>query len=85
MHGGAVYARESLSEPREGTILTVLTDFAREVHACAAKACATSARCCAAACGRAASLEAHDAAARGLRKANVVDAGAQGFVEISRA
>ena len=32
VHGGAAYARESLSEPREGTILTVLTDFAREIH-----------------------------------------------------
>ncbi len=32
VHGGAVYARESLAEPREGTILTVLTDFAAEVR-----------------------------------------------------
>ena len=30
--GGAEYARESLSEPREGTILTVLTDFAHELN-----------------------------------------------------
>jgi len=32
VHGGAAYARESMSEPREGTILTVLTDFAHEIH-----------------------------------------------------
>ncbi|MBL8267548.1 DAK2 domain-containing protein, partial [Steroidobacter sp.] len=25
---GAIYARDSLSEPREGTVLTVITDFA---------------------------------------------------------
>src|SRR6185312_16399739 len=29
---GAEYARESLSEPREGTLLTVLTDFADEAR-----------------------------------------------------
>ena len=33
VRGGADYARDSLSEPREGTILTVLADFARELHA----------------------------------------------------
>jgi len=30
--GGAEYARESLSEPREGTILSVLTAFAHAVQ-----------------------------------------------------
>src|SRR6185295_12887684 len=33
---GSAYARESLSEPREGTILTVITDFAAEAAAAAA-------------------------------------------------
>ena len=37
VRGGADYARESLSEPREGTILTVLTDFAHEIHVGAAR------------------------------------------------
>src|SRR6185295_10761199 len=32
---GSAYARESLSEPREGTILTVITDFAAEAAAAA--------------------------------------------------
>ncbi|MCI0434430.1 MAG: DAK2 domain-containing protein, partial [Gemmatimonadetes bacterium] len=33
VEGGARYAREALSEPREGTLITVLSDFAAEVIA----------------------------------------------------
>lgn len=83
VNGGAEYARESLSEPREGTILTVLTDFAHAVQ---------RAR-------RDAMWDFHSMLRRGvaaaqvsvertrfqlevLRKADVVDAGAQGFVEL---
>ena len=82
--GGAVYARESLAEPREGTILTVLTDFAAAVqsavHATGVrdfrtlfhKALATART----------SLEATRNQLEMLRRANVVDAGALGFVEM---
>jgi uncharacterized protein len=81
--GGAAYARESLSEPREGTILSVLTAFAQAVqrarrdgpqdfrailrHGVAAANAA---------------LEQTRFQLEVLRKANVVDAGAQGFVEL---
>ena len=84
LEGGARYAREALSEPREGTLLTVLSDFAAEV--------ATLARTGAisdfgALFKRAlprtqASLENTRNQLEALRRANVVDAGAQGFVEI---
>ena len=83
VRGGADYARESMSDPREGTILTVLTDFAREVHAVQREGVrdfasllhrgVTAAR---------ASLERTTFQLEALRKANVVDAGAQGFVEL---
>ena len=47
---GSSYAREALGEPREGTILTILTDFSNQLKV--------------------------------LKKAGVVDAGAQGFVDL---
>jgi DegV family protein with EDD domain len=83
VRGGADYARESLSEPREGTILTVLTDFARELHAVQRE----GARDFAALLRRGVqaaqvSLERTTFQLEALRKANVVDAGAQGFVEL---
>ncbi len=37
---GAGYARESVTEPREGTILSVMTDFAQAAHAAASGATA---------------------------------------------
>ncbi|MBX3704379.1 MAG: DegV family EDD domain-containing protein [Steroidobacteraceae bacterium] len=81
--GGAAYARESLAEPREGTILTVLSDFAgavqravqggvREFQPLFRDALATARR----------SLEATREQLDMLRRANVVDAGALGFVEL---
>lgn len=83
VRGGADYARESLSEPREGTILTVLSDFAHEVHAVQREGVrdftALLHRGVAAA---RASLERTTFQLEALRKANVVDAGAQGFVEL---
>ena len=82
--GGAEYARESLSEPREGTILSVIADFAREAAA-ANKAGAISFQPLLARAIRAA--EASVARTTGqleaLRKANVVDAGALGFLELA--
>lgn len=83
VHGGADYARDSLSDPREGTILTVLTDFAHEVQAVRREGVrdfrALLKRGVRAA---QASLERTPLQLEVLRKANVVDAGAQGFVEL---
>ena len=81
--GGAVYARESLSEPRDGTILSVLTDFAQAAHAAAAGA--TEFRPVLDRAMRAAqdSLARTTEQLEALRRANVVDAGAQGFVELA--
>ncbi len=80
---GAAYARESLAEPREGTILTVLTDFAaaleagvrngeRDFRPLFREALATARE----------SLDATRGLLEVLRRANVVDAGALGFVEL---
>jgi len=81
--GGADYARDSLSEPREGTILTVLTDFAREVHAVQREGVRDFAALLRRGVVAArASLERTKFQLEVLRKANVVDAGAQGFVEL---
>jgi len=83
VHGGAAYARDSLSEPREGTILTVLTDFAREVQSVRREG-VRDFRGLLLRGVRAAqvSLERTPLQLEVLRKANVVDAGAQGFVEL---
>ncbi len=81
---GAAYARESLSEPREGTILTVIADFAAEAAA-AADGGVTEFRALfrrALAVART-SLDATPAQLEMLRRANVVDAGAMGFVELA--
>jgi DegV family protein with EDD domain len=80
---GAACARESLSEPREGTILTVLTDFAVAMQAANRSGVedldALFRRGVAAA---RVSLERTPELLDALRKANVVDAGALGFVEL---
>jgi len=83
VRGGADYARESLSDPREGTILTVLTDFAHEVHAVQREGVRDFAALLRRGVTAAqASLERTTFQLEALRKANVVDAGAQGFVEL---
>jgi len=81
---GANYAREAMTEPREGTILTVLSDFAHEVREqVAAKGIRSFRALFQAALERARrSLEATRNQLEVLRKANVVDAGALGFVEL---
>jgi DegV family protein with EDD domain len=81
--GGADYARESLSEPREGTILTVLTDFAHAVQRARREGIADFRSLLRRGVVVAqASLEQTTFQLEALRKANVVDAGAQGFVEL---
>ena len=84
LSGGSDYARESLAEPRDGTILTVIEDFAGAARAAAGRGVSefrvlfrealTAAR---------ASLEATTSKLESLRRANVVDAGALGFVELA--
>jgi DegV family protein with EDD domain len=81
---GANYARDSLAEPREGTVLTVITDFARETakltgmngvkdfFALLNQGLAATRR----------SLRGTSEQLDELRKAGVVDAGAQGFVDL---
>jgi hypothetical protein len=82
--GGASYARESLAEPREGTILTVLTDFAaavaREVRERGVQDFPALFR--AALATAQTSLQATRNQLESLRRADVVDAGAMGFVEL---
>ena len=81
--GGAAYARESLSEPREGTILTVLADFAQAVQRARRDGLRDFRELLARGVTAAhASLEQTKFQLEALRKANVVDAGAQGFVEL---
>jgi DegV family protein with EDD domain len=80
---GAAYARESLSEPREGTILTVLTDFAAEAAAAADGTTEFRALFRRALAAARVSLDATPAKLEILRRANVVDAGAMGFVELA--
>jgi DegV family protein with EDD domain len=81
---GASYARESLTEPREGTVLTVITEFAREVLRLTTsqgladfialfKHGLSAAR---------QSLVGTSGQLAELRDAGVVDAGAQGFVDL---
>lgn len=81
---GASYARGAMTEPREGTILTVLADFASEVREqVLAHGVRDFRRLFGLALSRARrSLEATRTQLEVLRKANVVDAGALGFVEM---
>jgi DegV family protein with EDD domain len=79
---GADYARESLSEPREGTILTVITDFAAEGTAAAREGVDFRLLLRRALAAARVSLDATPEKLEMLRRANVVDAGALGFVEL---
>lgn len=81
---GCEYARDALSDPQEGTILSVISAFARELDqrtraapqpglpAVLPHAVASASR----------ALEATERQLEVLRKAGVVDAGAKGFVEL---
>ena len=80
---GADYARESLADPREGTILTVIADFASAAQAAAARGVTDiPAQFREALRAARASLDATTAKLEVLRRADVVDAGALGFVEL---
>ena len=81
MQGGASYARDALAEPREGTILTVLQDVASELRAQVPRSGHDLRRLVRQALERARiSLAATRDQLEPLHRANVVDAGAAGFV-----
>jgi hypothetical protein len=83
VEGGAAYARDAMTEPKEGTILTVLKDLAISVRADVEAGIADFVRLLERAHARTrASVEATRGQLDELRRANVVDAGAQGFAEI---
>ncbi|NNF51759.1 MAG: DegV family EDD domain-containing protein [Gammaproteobacteria bacterium] len=82
---GADYAREAMDEPREGTILSVIRDFADEVQKAQEKTDAGFGTLLRAGLARAeASLADTPNQLEALRKAGVVDAGARGFVDLVR-
>jgi DegV family protein with EDD domain len=80
---GAAYARESLADPREGTILTVIADFAQAAGAASGNGVREFRPLLREALAAArTSLEETPSKLEMLRRANVVDAGALGFVEL---
>lgn len=86
VHNGAQYARDALSEPREGTLISVLADFARELASFTAQHSAPDfiqllER---GLTGAETSLANTPNQLAVLKKAGVVDAGAEGFVDLLR-
>ena len=80
---GSSYAQDALTEPREGTILTVIRDFGAELAAQLAAGGQDFAALLERGLRRAQqSLAATTAQLEALRRAGVVDAGAQGFVDL---
>jgi DegV family protein with EDD domain len=80
---GSEYAHDALTEPRAGTILTVIQDFAAELAARLAAGGQDFATLLEDGLRRAQrSLAATTGQLEALRRAGVVDAGAQGFVDL---
>lgn len=79
---GAGYARDALSQPREGTILTVLREFAVAAESQAARSPDFRSLFANSLTHVREALEATRGQLEELRAANVVDAGALGFVEV---
>ncbi len=81
---GAKYARDALTQPREGTLLTVLADFSRELERLTRDAQQIDFRVLFARAMEPVrrSLAGTRDVLEEMRAANVVDAGAQGFVEV---
>lgn len=80
---GAIYARDSLAEPREGTVLTVITDFATETARLASTGLHDYLTLFSHALSKTrTSLQRTSDQLEALRAARVVDAGAQGFVDL---
>jgi DegV family protein with EDD domain len=84
VRAGAAYARDALTEPREGTLITVLSDYANELTRLSSTRAAEDFTSLFVQSTE--KLHASLAATRGqlpeMREANVVDAGAQGFVDL---
>ncbi|MET0533889.1 MAG: DegV family protein [Steroidobacter sp.] len=80
---GASYARDSLTEPREGTVLTVISDFAAETARLATDGAQDFLGLFSQSLARARrSLQHTSEQLAELRAARVVDAGAKGFVDL---
>jgi uncharacterized protein len=80
---GGTYARDALAEPREGTILTVIHDFGEEIAAFTREGGHDFSVLMERGLRRAQrTLAATTAQIEALRRAGVVDAGAQGFVDL---
>lgn len=80
---GAAYARDSLCEPREGTVLTVISDFATETTRLASGGLQDFLGLFSQALARARkSLQHTTEQLEALRAARVVDAGAKGFIDL---
>jgi hypothetical protein len=80
---GATYARDSLCEPREGTVLTVISDFATETNRLASGGLQDFLGLFSQALVRARkSLQRTSEQLEELRAARVVDAGAKGFIDL---
>ncbi len=79
---GSLYARDALSQPREGTILTVLREFAQASEATLDQSRNFGDLFATALIRVRTSLEATRSQLDELRLADVVDAGALGFVEV---
>jgi DegV family protein with EDD domain len=79
---GASYARDALSQPREGTLLTVLREFAQASEASLAHTQNFAELFAGSLVRVRTALEATRLQLDELRHANVVDAGALGFVEV---
>lgn len=80
---GSRYARDALAEPKEGTILTVISDFGRELKVQAQAGGHDFAALLERGLARArASLAQTTEQLEALRRAGVVDAGAAGFVDL---
>jgi len=83
VRAGATYARESLCEPREGTVLTVISDFATETTRLAQGGLHDFLALFSQALVRARkSLQHTSEQLEELRAARVVDAGAKGFIDL---
>lgn len=80
---GAMYARDSLCEPREGTVLTVISDFATEINRLASGGLQDFLGLFSQSLVRARrSLQHTTEQLEALRAARVVDAGAKGFIDL---
>ena len=81
---GAAYARDAVTRPREGTLLTVLSEFARETMRLTAAGSATDFRSlfATAMLRMRTSLAGTREQLEELRSAGVVDAGAMGLIEL---